>query len=253
MLKHWRGVRRFSQLALSVESGFSSRHISFLETGRSKPSRSSILALARVLDMPKSAVNDALFTSGFAPEYPSFDTRDEDMAPIHMAMRAILDNHSPMPAITLDGSWNIVGGNRPAQHMIGLLPFNGSLNVVDALLNDDTRAPQFLNWTDLATWTALRLQFEAAKKGPGSPLRQCYDRLMADPRMETPQAHSFSSYGPVLTTKVRAGDITLTLFTMLAEFSTVQDVAMSDLRVELFFAADDVTRKFFENLSAVDQ
>ncbi len=249
LLKHWRNLRRFSQLSLSLESGFSSRHISFLETGRSKPSRGAILTLARALDMPKSAVNDALLSSGFSPEFPVLQAQSQDMAPVHSAVKILLENHMPMPAIALDGEWNIMGGNPAALHMVTLLPFHGSFNIVDALINDDPKNPQFLNWTDVATWTALRLQTEAAKKGPGAPLRQTYERLTADPRLDTPQAKSFSNYGPVLTTRVRAENNILTLFTMLAEFSTVQDVAMSELRVELFFAADTGTQKFFENLA----
>jgi len=79
-MRHWRDIRRFSQLALSVETGISSRHISFLETGRSKPSRSSVLTLARVLDMPKSAINDALLAAGFAPEFRAHDPADIDLA-----------------------------------------------------------------------------------------------------------------------------------------------------------------------------
>jgi len=103
LIRHWRDIRRFSQLALSSETGLSSRHISFLETGRSNPSRGSVLTLARVLAMPKPAVNDALLAAGFAPEFPSYDLADVDLAPMMDAMMTILDNHSPMPAVILDG------------------------------------------------------------------------------------------------------------------------------------------------------
>ena len=143
LLKEWRNLRRFSQLSLSVETGLSSRHISFLETGRSRPSRSSLLTLSRALDMPKPVVNDALLSAGFAPEYPAHDLSDVSVQPMLNALDIILKNHAPFPAIVIDEDWQIVGGNVPAMRMMQHLPFNGSRCVVDALLNDDVEAPVF--------------------------------------------------------------------------------------------------------------
>jgi len=143
IIRHWRSVRRFSQLSLSVETGISSRHISFLETGRSNPSRGSVLTFGRVLEMPKPIINDALLAAGFAPEFPAHDLSDINLKPMMDAMAMILENHSPYPAIIIDGDWQIIGGNVPAVHMMQVLPFNGSANVVDALLNDDPNESVF--------------------------------------------------------------------------------------------------------------
>jgi len=247
LIKHWRNIRRFSQLALSVESGMSSRHISFLETGRSRPSRGSVLTLARVLEMPKPAVNEALLAAGFAPEYKALAMDDTNLAPAMSAIMTILENHAPMPAIVIDGSWNIVGGNIPAQHMMQFLPLNGSSCVVEALLNDNPDDPCFLNWSVIATWSLLRLQNEMTRDGPDSQLIDIYRRLANDPRVKESDLASFSEYGPILTLQVRADDHILTLFTMLAEFSTAQDLTLSERKVELFFAADDETRNYFES------
>ena len=123
----------------------SSRHISFLETGRSRPSRRSVLTLARVLEMPKPTVNTALLAAGFAPEYPTHDLADNDLAPMMNAIKTILDNHTPMPAVVIDAEWQITGGNEAAMHMMQLLPLKGSLCTIDALLNDDPKDPVFLN------------------------------------------------------------------------------------------------------------
>jgi len=152
-----------------------------------------------------------------------------------------------MPAIVIDGSWNIVGGNIPAQHMMQFLPLNGSLCVVEALLNDDINDPCFLNWSVIATWTLLRLQAEISQEGPGSPLSDIYHRLANDLRIKESDLASFSDYGPVLTLQVKADDHVLTLFTMLAEFSTAQDLTLSERKVELFFAADETTKTYFES------
>lgn len=248
LIRHWRDIRRFSQLALSVETGISSRHISFLETGRARPSRSSVLTLARVLEMPKLAVNKALLAAGFAPEYPAHDLSDEDLAPLMGAIQMILTNHAPMPAVVIDGGWQIVGGNAPAMQMMQFLPFHGSLCTVEALLNDDPDDPAFLNWETIAAWTLFRLQAESAREGENSQLAELHKRLASDKRLRGSTLNSFSNQGPFLTLQVRALGQTLTLFTMMAEFTTAQDIAMSERRVELFFPADEATRAFFENL-----
>lgn len=246
IIKDWRGLRRFSQLSLSAESGLSSRHISFLETGRSKPSRGSVLTLARVLDMPRAATNEALLAAGFAPEYPAFALDSKDLAPAIKAIEVILENHMPMPAIVIDAAWNIVGGNPSAFAMMDILPFSNTPCIIDSLLNDDPNDPVILNWSVVATWTLLRLQAEVAQQGRQSPVYETYQRLAHDPRLAKADMQSFSDFGPVLTTRLRVGDKELNLLTMLAEFSTVQDVTMSERRVELFFPADDITRDYFE-------
>jgi transcriptional regulator with XRE-family HTH domain len=253
LIKEWRGIRRFSQLSLSVESGLSSRHISFLESGRSRPTRGSVITLARALDMPRNVVNEALLSAGFAPEYPSLALDDTQLAPAMLAINAILENHDPMPAIVIDAAWNIIGGNQGAQHLIEFLPLGVSLtgestSLADAIINDDPNNPVILNWHEVAMWSLLRLQAEMSKLGPNSPVYETYKRLEADPRLKQSDMASFSDKGPILTTKIKAGEHVLTLLTMLAEFSTVQDVTMSERRVELFFPADDTTRQYFENL-----
>lgn len=224
----------------------SSRHISFLETGRAKPSRSEVLTLARAMDMPRGAVNEALLAAGFSPEYRSYDPSDIDLTPLNTAMLTILENYAPMPAIILDGDWNILSGNIPAARMIEILPFQGSACVVDCLLNDDADKPVFANWTEVAGWTLIRLQAEAGKAGPQSALHDLCARLSRDPRLAGRDSASFANQGPILTLNVNAGDAVLSLFTMLAEFTTAQDITMSERRVEIFFAADARTKAFFD-------
>lgn len=249
IIRHWRSIRRFSQLSLSAETGISSRHISFLETGRSKPSRGSVLTFARALEMPKPIINDALLAAGFAPEYPVHNPSDVNLKPMMDAMAMILESHAPFPAIIIDGDWQIIGGNVPAMHMMQFLPLNGSVSVVDALLNDDPKNPVFLNWDVIATWTLTRLQLEASRLGSTGALMQTCKTLADDPRCARIDQTSFSTKAPYLTMKARIDGRDLSLFTMLAEFTTAQDVSMSERRVELFFPADDTTRIYFENMS----
>lgn len=248
-MRHWRTVRRFSQLSLSAETGISSRHISFLETGRSRPTRGSVLTLARALDLPKPIVNEALHAAGFVPEYPVHDPSDMDIRPMMDALALILDNHAPLPAIMIDGDWQIIGGNAPAMHLMQFFPLQGSLCVVDALLNDDPNDSVFLNWDVIASWTLHRLQLEVSRSGGREGLSDVCERLAQSPRFAAADHASFSANTPYLTMNVRVDGQTLSLFTMLAEFTTAQDVAMSERRVELFFAADDQTRQYFETIA----
>ena len=248
ILKDWRSIRRFSQLSLSSETGMSSRHISFLETGRAKPSRNSVLTLSRALDMPKPVVNDALLAAGFAPEYPAYDLSDISVQPMMDALDIILKNHAPLPAIVIDENWQIVGGNVPALHLMQFLPFNGSRCVVDALLNDDVKQPIFTNWDVIAAWSLTRLHLETSRLGYEGPLTDIYNRLARDPRSVSAETASFRATEPYLTMNAHVDGQDLSFFTMLAEFTTAQDIALSTRRVELFFAADEPTRLYFENM-----
>ncbi len=249
ILKHWRDIRRFSQMSLSNETGMSSRHISFLETGRAKPSRQSVLTLARVLEIPKPVVNDALLAAGLAPEYPAFSAGDINLKPMIDAMNDMLNNHAPLPAIIIDGNWQIVGGNVPAMHMVQFLPFHGSMCVVNALINDDPENPIFQNWEEIAAWTLTRLQLETSRHGGDSPLKEIYQKLASDPRYQNGPPSLGSDRQPYLQMKARINGQDLSFFTMLAEFTSAQDIAMSERRIELFFASDEVTRLYFENLA----
>ena len=207
------------------------------------------MTLARVLEMPRATINEALLAAGFAPEYSALPLNSDGLAPAMEAIDMILENHSPMPAIVIDAAWNIVGGNAASMKMMTFLPMAGSPCIVDAIINDDADNPMILNWSVVATWTLLRLQAEVSRQGRNSPVYETYQRLANDPRLKHADTRSFSEFGPVLTTKIRVESKVLNLLTMLAEFSTVQDVTMSERRVELFFPADEETRLFFESLS----
>ncbi|RMF44544.1 MAG: XRE family transcriptional regulator, partial [Deltaproteobacteria bacterium] len=119
LLRDWRAHRRLSQLALSTESGISQRHISFLETGRSRPSRAMVLALSDALDVPLRERNVLLQSAGFAPTYPDTPLDAQGSQVFHSALAALLDHQEPYPALVLDGRWNLVSANRGALAFFG--------------------------------------------------------------------------------------------------------------------------------------
>ena len=111
LLRDWRQRRRLSQLDLALEAGVSARHLSFLETGRSKPSREMVLHLAELLDVPLRDRNQLLLAAGFAPAYPERGIDAAEMAPVRDAIRLVLDGHEPYPALVVDRWWNLVAAN----------------------------------------------------------------------------------------------------------------------------------------------
>lgn len=198
--------------------------------------------------MPKPVINEALLAAGLAPEYPVHDLSDVNLKPMTDAMSLILENHTPFPAIIIDGDWQIIGGNKPAFHLMEFLPLSGSTSVVDALLNDNPNDPVFLNWDVIARWTLTRLRLEVSRLGSTGDLQQSYKKLTDDPRCAPLDQTSLFGREPYLTMKIRLGDHDLSLFTMLAEFTTAQDIGMSERRVELFFPADEATKDYFQNM-----
>src|SRR5215213_11327077 len=112
LLRAWRQRRRLSQLDLALDAGVSARHVSFVETGRAKPSRDMVLHLADQLEVPLRERNRLLLAAGYAPVYGERSLDDPEMAPVRDALELVLRGHEPYPAVVVDGGWNVVAGNR---------------------------------------------------------------------------------------------------------------------------------------------
>ena len=121
LLRHWRGVRRVSQLTLALEAQTTARHVSFIETGRSQPSRAMVLRLARVLDVPIRERNQLLLAAGYAPVYPETGLAAEDASLVAAALERMLRQHEPYPAVVMDRHWNILDRNDAARALFGWL------------------------------------------------------------------------------------------------------------------------------------
>src|SRR5215212_7718621 len=113
LLREWRGRRRLTQLELALDAGVSARHLSFVETGRSKPGREMLLAVAERLHIPFRERNQLLLAAGHAPEFPERPLADPELAPVREALDGILAAHEPYPAVVFDRSWNLVAANAP--------------------------------------------------------------------------------------------------------------------------------------------
>lgn len=255
-LRYWRGKRGISQLRLSVDSGISQRHLSFLETGRAQPGRDLILRLGIVLDIPLRQRNAMLLAAGFAPAYRERALSDPEMGAVKQALDFMLAQQAPYPALVVDRLWNLVMHNAPAARMMRWLlgmppnapiPRDGSVNVLKLTLDPQGLRPWLLNWEDVAADLLQWVQREAMGDGPGSEATRLLDELMALPGIETAarQPNLERAALPFLPMKLRKDGVELNLFTTITTLGTPHDVTVHELRLESFFPADEASRQWF--------
>lgn len=231
MLRHWRQLRRLSQLDLALEAGVSARHISFLETGRARPSAAMVARLGEALTLPLDARNQLLTRAGFAPRHEARTWDDAAMAPIRRAVDHMLDRHAPWPGLAVDADWTVVRLNRPAAALFGGLGLREGTSFLDLLLSDDLpRAIE--NWPEVAHHAARRLRLESAARGGVARLDDAAGALARV------ALRGRAPGGPVVPVILRLGAGRVSLFSTIAQFGTAEDLLLEDLRIELFFPMD---------------
>jgi transcriptional regulator with XRE-family HTH domain len=242
LLRDWRHRRRLSQLELSIKADISTRHLSFLETGRSAPSRDMVLQLADQLDLSLRERNRLLLAAGYAPAYPETALDSPPMAAIRAAVRQVLSGHDPYPAVVVDRGWNIVDANASLGVLTDLVSpwmLAPPVNVLRVSLHPDGLAPHIVN---LGEWRAhllhrLRRQVEFS----GDPdLTALEDELRGYP-CDQPEPHLPGQGNIVVPLRVRHAQGELSLFTTVATFGTPMDVTVAELSIELFYPADERT------------
>ena len=264
LLKDWRQHRRVSQLGLSGLSGISQRHISFLETGRSKPSRAMVLALSDSLDIPLRERNAMLQSAGFTTAYSDMPLDGKGTALFHAALQATLDHHEPYPAMVLDGRWNLVMANAGALRFFGqfvdvfaALEAIGSpteFQIIRLCLREEGLKPFIVNWEALA-WSFLTRARRALLINPRDPhlpelILEISEHPDAPARWRQPDWATTPD--PALAMTMTRGGQTYSLFTMLAHFGAAQSVTLEELSVETFYPADTTTREHLLELAASD-
>ncbi|GGB94879.1 helix-turn-helix domain-containing protein [Cellulomonas carbonis] len=239
-LREWRGHRRLSQLQLATAAATTSRHLSFLETGRSRPTRTMVLRLAAALDLPLRARNDLLMTAGFAPAFPRSDLGTAELAPFRDAIDRLLAQHEPFPAFVVDGRWDVVDANAAARRLL----VGGERNLV-RLVYGGTWQPLLDNWSALAPAGVRRLEAELQRHPGDTRLRE----LLAHARAacDGDEAPDEASDELVLCPHFRFGDTVVRTLSVVARFGSARDVTLDELRVELVFPADDDADAFFRS------
>ncbi|MET0338506.1 MAG: helix-turn-helix transcriptional regulator, partial [Caulobacter sp.] len=252
-LRSWRQRRRLSQLDLALAAEISTRHLSFLETGRSQPSRDMVLRLAGCLEVPMRERNALLVAAGFAPIFSERSLDDPAMTSARRAVDRILEGHSPYPAIAVDRAWNLVAANAA----VGLLMqvddprlLAAPINVLRLSLHPRGIAPRILNYREWRTHVLERLKQQIEVSGDQA-LAALHDELAAYPPPPLPPLRpAASDLGGVavpLLIDTEAG--VLSFISTITIFGTPVDVTLSELAIESFFPADSQTAETLRRLT----
>lgn len=250
LLREWRQRRRRSQLDVALGAEVSARHLSFVETGRSRPSRELLLHLAEHLEVPLRERNALLLAAGYAPLYPEHTLDDDTLTPVRVAIDKVLAGHEPFPAIVADGHWNLVSGNAPAMGFLsGVAPELTAppANVLRLALHPEGMAPRITNLGEYSAHVLHRLHQQVAVT-QDRELTDLYDELRRYPGVETTSAAVFAPESLVFTT-LRLGPPRgedgpeLSFFSTIATFGTYADITVAELVIESFFPADRVTEQ----------
>ena len=245
LLRDWRQRRRLSQLDLAGEADISTRHLSFVENGRSTPSRGMLLRLAERLDMPLRARNELLHAAGFAALYSERPLEAPEMSVARRMVDAVLQAHAPFPALAVDRHWTLVASNAavaPLLAGVAAALLQGPVNVLRLSLHPQGLAPRIAN---LAEWRAhllARLQQQIGRSGDAR-LAALHDELAAYPtRAGDAHAHPAGGIAVPLKLRVDGLDEPLSLISTTTVFGTPVDVTLSELALECFYPADERTR-----------
>ncbi len=257
LLRQWRERRRMSQLDLSLEAEISARHLSFLETGRARPSREMALLLCRVLDVPPRARNEVLTAAGFAPMYRERPLDAPEMSQVRRALDFMLRQQEPYPALVLDRHWNILMTNEAAGRVMGLFldpAATAALGIPNAMrltYHPDGLRPYIVNWAATAAALIQWLHRDLLRTG-ADETRLLLEELLSYP--DVPRQWRTldldASTSPFLAIELSRDDVALSFFTTLASLGTPYDITLHELRVECFFPADAATEDAARRLAA---
>ena len=241
LLKDWRRRRRLSQLDLALESGVSARHLSFLETGRSKPSREMVLHLSEQLDVPLRDRNQLLLAAGFAPAYSEQPLDAPDMAPVRDALDRILKGHEPYPAVVVDRHWDLAAANASVQMFTQLASphlLDRPANALRITLHPEGMAPYIRNLPEWRAHLLDRLRRQIAVTDDDR-LAALYAEVAAYPGGEA----ELASHEPGIAVPLRIAidGAELAFFSTIATFGTAVDITLAELSIEAFFPADEAT------------
>ncbi|WP_027243988.1 helix-turn-helix domain-containing protein [Leisingera daeponensis] len=246
-LKKWRQIRRLSQMELALSAGVSPRHLSFLETGRAQPSRGMVLRLSEELQVPPAARNQLLTAAGLAPAYVRRDLNDEELAPLRQAAKRMLERHEPYPAMLIDRHWHLLDMNRAAALMLGNTGITPGSSLIEALLGNAALRAALDNLEEVERHSLARLRTELAGFGADPVLEQAIARLQRS--AAEPGGADGGVLPAVIPARYRMGGQVLSFFSTITQFGGTGDLAMSDLRIEMLFPADEATRGWLESMA----
>ncbi len=253
LLKHWRRARGLSQLDLSVASGVSSRHISFLETGRAQPSRGMVLRLASTLDVPLRDQNDLLRAADLEEAFAEPTAEDALQGPLGQAVDRMMKHHEPYPMWLLDRRYDIVRTNDSATRMFMHFIRDPSklqppFNALELLFDPDLARDFVVNWQSLAQLMMARLHREVLHKPRDTELLQLQEKLQTyegvPKQVLEPDISSPAAAQPTFTLELKRDDLHLSFFGTVTVFNAPQNVTLEELFFESYFPLDKKTETY---------
>jgi transcriptional regulator with XRE-family HTH domain len=245
LLRYWRQERGKSQLDLSMDTGISQRHVSFVESGRSTPSRDFLSIVSDALNIPFRERNVLLLASGYAPQYGEQSVDAEPMAIVTRAIDRMLRQHEPHPALVLDRRWNVVRTNEAAPRFFGsfvdLEARPKPRNLLDLMLDPAGMRPFVEEWEKVAAGLLQRVRREAVGQVLDAELQKLLQRLRGYPGVAELKP-SLAPQSPVLPIVFRRGNQRFSYFSLITTVGTPQCITAQELRVECMFPTDDGER-----------
>jgi transcriptional regulator with XRE-family HTH domain len=245
LLREWRERRKLTQRELALQSAVSARHLSFIETGRARPSREMLLHLAERLEVPLRERNRLLLAAGFAPVFGERSLEASEMAPVREALDRFLTAHEPYPALVVDRHWNVIASNRGVAYVTRgvaaelLAPPKNALRIA---LHPDGLAPRIRNLADWSGYLLAQLRREIeATVDPA--LESLYEELLAYPGISAAlgRANPPTSRDIMLKHELRLDRTDLSFFCTFTTFGTARDLTLAELTILAFYAADSET------------
>jgi transcriptional regulator with XRE-family HTH domain len=245
-LRWWRRHRGLSQLELAGRTEISQRHLSFMELGRSSPSREMVMRLAATLEVPLRQHNALLIAAGFAPVWRQTNLAAPELSQIRTALDYMLAQQEPFPGVAVDRHWNLLRSNagavRLVEFLVGPLAPDTPINLADALVAPDVLRPHLVNWPDVVRYFVRNVEADAGADGTAETaalLKRLRGYQGVDEAVNGPPSEPTAA--PVLPMHFRKGKTDLRLFTTIATLGIPQDITLQELRIECFFPMDEET------------
>ncbi|WP_030936763.1 helix-turn-helix domain-containing protein [Streptomyces sp. NRRL S-646] len=254
LLRAWRERRRISQLELALRADSSARHISFIETGRSRPSEEMVLRLAEHLDVPVRERNSLLLAAGYAPHYPETPLDSPALDALRQGMERLIQCYEPYPAFVVDSVYDVVAANRGMMMFLDGVAeslLEPPLNAMRLTLHPEGLAPRIRNLPEWRGHLLAQMEREIALHR-SAPLRALYEEVAAYPVPEPEYSHDHEPADPVpyfaLPMQIEHEGRTLSFVSSISTFNTPMDVTVAELAIETLLPADPATVKYLQSL-----
>ena len=256
-LRRWRQHRRYSQLQLAIEAKVSQRHLSFLETGRSRPSPEMVEHLSIVLGVPLRARNALLNAAGFADAYSEEPLQGTALAQIRKTLHTLVEAHNPYPAYIVDRTWNLLDANTAAANLTALLLGEDAAlelagNVLRLFLHPDGARRAVTNWPEAAAVLVERLASDCSHHPADPEMRELYDEVTSYPGVHVAMRgrdHAAPTSGLLTPIEIDTEGVSLRLYTTISSLAATTDITLEELRLETLLPADPETAEALGQLA----